>query len=184
MHKQTFTYTARSATHPERVITFTLYDHSLSLDLGVPLEQIERAIQGQETEAGAEEQSSNWLEPIALALLQRGASPFALDDVDAEAKNGSLSVTAWLRPGGLRLAPMTMAWDEVDNPTGANTFVQELERRKEKVPTQSAFIGPFNYWASWLLGGLIGAIVLGAGIRSWLKRKGRPVPRDARSDHE
>lgn len=170
MKTQTFTYTARSAVHPERVITFTLHDHSLSLDLGAPLEQIERAIQAQEGEEGQDEES-RWLRPIALSMLQRGASPFALDDVEAEVDGGGLSVTAWIRAGGLRLAPLIMTWNQVDNPAGAEAFVRELDRRKQKAPEQSSLGGPFDYWFSWLLGGLIGIVFLAVGLRSWLKKK-------------
>jgi hypothetical protein len=36
MLENTYTYTARSADHPERVVTFTLYDHSMSVELGAP----------------------------------------------------------------------------------------------------------------------------------------------------
>jgi hypothetical protein len=52
--ENTFTYTARSAYAPEKVVTFTLYDNSMSVELGVPLEHLERALAGRKEAEKAE----------------------------------------------------------------------------------------------------------------------------------
>ncbi|HPL26802.1 MAG TPA: hypothetical protein PLG21_01965 [Anaerolineae bacterium] len=78
----TYTYTARHADDPRVVVTFTLQGDSLLVDLGAPLEQIERTLQLRE--GGARLQG--WLKPVAVALLQRGTHPFSVADVYAGAR--------------------------------------------------------------------------------------------------
>jgi hypothetical protein len=166
--ENTYTYTARSAAYPEKVVTFTLYDHSMSVELGVPLEHIERAVvsEGDETEieaeAGIEHEalSHAWLKPTAVSLLQRGTRPFSVADVDARTDNDGLRVTAWARTKGLRLAPVTFSWDEVDNPEGAEAFARELKRRKGAAAYPGRFPGLLDYWASWFSMGLLLLVLL------------------------
>jgi len=163
MLESTYTYTARSAAHPEKVVTFTLYDHSMSVGLGAPLEHIERAVVSEsdeteiETEAGNEHEalSHAWLKPTAVSLLQRGTSPFNVADVDAKIDNDGLRVTAWTRTRGLRLAPVVFSWDEVDNPEGAEAFAREIKRRKRSAKYPGRFPGLLDYWASWFSMGLL-----------------------------
>jgi hypothetical protein len=138
MLENTYTYTARSADHPERVVTFTLYDHGMSVEVGAPLEHIARALQPEtgeikaEVEAEHEALSHAWLKPMAVSLRQQGTRPFNVADIDAKAEDEGLRVTAWVRTGGLRFAPITFFWERVDNPKGAGTFVEELRKRKGK----------------------------------------------------
>jgi hypothetical protein len=136
--ENTYTYTARSTDHPERVVTFTLYDHSMSVEVGAPLGHIERALQPEtgeiqaEVEAEHEALSHAWLKPMAVSLLQRGTRPFNVADIDAKAEDEGLRATAWVKTGGLRFAPITFSWERVDNPKGAGAFVEELRKRKGK----------------------------------------------------
>ena len=66
---QTYTYTARNALDPEKVVTFTLYHDSLSVSPGASLEQIEAAVSTL-TEGEAEVSDADlWLKPLAISLV-------------------------------------------------------------------------------------------------------------------
>jgi len=158
----TYTYTARHADDPRVVVTFTLQGDSLLVDLGAPLEQIERTLQLRE--GGARLQG--WLKPVAVALLQRGTHPFSVADVYAGAAGGGLRVTPWVRVGGLRLAPVPFTFTRVDNPEAAQGFVRELQRRRGIAPRPGRLPGPFDYWGGWLLTtSLAAGLIMAWGMR-------------------
>ena len=158
---ETYTYTARSAENPERVVTFTLRDSRMSVGVGAPLEQIERAVQldreeekpeeGGGTVSGAE-RPKLWLRPLAVSLVQRGTRPVHVDDVVAKLTEDWLQVRAWIRAGGLRLIPITLIDGRVDNLVAAQDFVEEVQERK----TTAGFsvFALLDYWGTWLLAGL------------------------------
>jgi hypothetical protein len=152
MDKKTYTYTARSINDPAQVITFTLYDKNMSVELGAPMEHIERAFQTtKEKNEESTDSSQAWLKPLITSLLERGTRPFHVADVEVTTENGSLNVTVWNRSGGLRLAPIIFNMGEVDNPVAAKAFEKELNRRKQVTAHPSYFPAPLDYWASWLL---------------------------------
>lgn len=175
---RTYTYTARSAENPERVVTFTLRDSRMSVGVGAPLEQVERAIQigrGEEVpeeaeaEAGSEvevpERPKLWLRPVAVSLIERGTRPIHVDDVVAKMTDDWLRVRAWIRTGGLRLIPVTLIDGRVDNPVAAQDFVEEVQERKST--TGWDLFALFDYWATWVVVG-ISALVM---FQQW-RRKG------------
>jgi hypothetical protein len=151
--ESTYTYTARSLDDPARVMTFTLHDHSLSVGMSPPLEQVERAMKEAtaERETDARIRTRPWLKPMVVSLLERTTHPFHIDDIDARVNDDRLWVRAWIRSGGLRLAPITLISGPVDNPPAAQAFVEELDRRQESAVSPSKLIGPLDYWATWLL---------------------------------
>jgi hypothetical protein len=174
--ENTFTFTARSAYAPEKVVTFTLFDESMSVELGVPLEHLERALAGreeaeeteeameaepaevqEEDEAPAAMSAYYALKPVAVSLMERGGQPFSMADVSARAEDGGLDVTAWVRAKGLRLAPVRFAWDQVDNPDGAKAFAREVRARNRVTSRPGRFDGIMDYWISWLA---FGALIL------------------------
>jgi hypothetical protein len=140
----------------------------MSVELGAPLEQLERAVVSEsdetevETEAGIEHEalSHAWLKPTAVSLLQRGTRPFSVADVDARTDKDGLRVTAWARTKGLRLAPVIFSWDEVDNSEGAEAFARELKSRKRSAKYPGRFPGLLDYWASWFSMGLLLLVLL------------------------
>ena len=174
MAKQnTYTYTARSVENPEYSVTFTLFDHRLSVGTGAPVEQMTRVLEQEGAEEEMEEekeveegeaasiaaevkkQSKLWLKPMAISLVERGTKPFHVDDVDADVEDDWLHIQGWVRAGGLRLAPVTLMKGRVDNPDAASAFVDELNERKTEA------FGPlalFDYWGAWFFAGL--AVVL------------------------
>lgn len=160
--RDTYTFTARSAENPEEMATLTLHDHQMSVELGgALLEQVEKVFQGGDAEAEgqplerAPERLPPWFKPALAWGIQQALRPFSVADVSAKATGGGLWVTAWLRVAGLRLAPMTVGWKRVDNPDAARAFVKELKKRKVSATDPGRFPGPFDYWASWVLGGFL-----------------------------
>jgi hypothetical protein len=159
--EKTYTYTARSAVDSAKTVTFTLHDHSMSVELGVPLEQIERALKSVADDSTDEQERDlqTWLRPVALALLQQGMRPFHVGDVEAELEGEGLRVTAWGRPGGLRLAPFVVAMERVDNTDAAQAFVDELGKRQGSITEPALLPGPLDYWAGWFLAGVSVALL-------------------------
>jgi hypothetical protein len=142
---------------PERVVTFTLQDHHMSVGVGAPLEQIEalvEAVEGEE-EAEPEAQPKLWLKPLAVSLVEQGRGPFRVDDVYASATEDWLQVKAWYRAAGLALTPVTLVQGRVDNPAAAHAFVEELERRKEEVGGIGGPLKLFDFWFTWVAAGLV-----------------------------
>lgn len=156
----TYTYTARSADDPDVVVTFTLDDHHMRVDLGAALEHVGRALIPEEEE-GEEARKSRLqpvLKPLAVSLIEQKTKPFHISDIDASAKGEGLRLAAWVRVGGLRLAPVMFAMKRVDNPEAAHAFVEELDRRKASAEPRQKLRGPFDYWASWFLVGFFAAL--------------------------
>jgi hypothetical protein len=181
--ENTFTYTARSTLEPERVVTFTLYDHHMSVELGGLMEHVGRALSGGEEEAeraepqeeGQEEQVPEasqrnlalaMIKPTAVSLLEMGTRPFHVRDVAADAEDGAFQVRTWVRAKGLRAAPVQFTWESVDNPEGAHAFVNELGRRQRATSYPGRFPGPMDYWVSWFLIGVLALVLF------WPRKRG------------
>lgn len=154
MEENTFTFTARSGSNPDKSATFTLNNGSVSVELGnVLVEQISKAYDSFSDEEAVQRLSS-WFKPTATGTLQKMIEPISLADFDAEMSGDALQTTAWIRAGGLRLAPVMMTWQDVDNPRGAQAFVDELQDRKETSEHVETVPDPFDYWISWFVVGL------------------------------
>jgi len=158
MNENTFTYTARSANNPNQMATFTLQDDTVTVQLGnAMLEQVERvfdSIQGEEPN-----RFTNWIEPAATGALQRVMQPIPLADFDVNMSGDALHIVAWIRVAGLRLAPIVVTWKQVDNPAGAQAFVTETQRRKETLTEAGQMPDLTDYWATWILVGLLSVIL-------------------------
>lgn len=182
--ENTFTYTARSTVEPERVVTFTLHDHHMSVELGGLIEHVERALrsegraaEGAEMEQGHEEPEAPetpqrnralaMVKPTAVSLLELSTRPFHVRDVAADADGDGFQVRTWVRAKGLRAAPVQFAWDSVDNPDGARAFVKELGRRQRETSYPGRFPGPMDYWISWFLIGVLALVLF------WPRRSDR-----------
>lgn len=175
---KTYTYTARSADNPERVVTFTLRDSRMSVGAGAPMEQVEAAIElgrgleapeeegaeeGREVEVARAERPKLWLRPVAVSLVERGTQPVHVDDVVAKLHDDWLTVKAWFRAGGLRVVPIKLIDGRVDNPVAAGDFVEEVQERK----TVTGFnpLGLLDYWATWVGLSLVALILLQSSRR-------------------
>jgi hypothetical protein len=160
----TFTYTARSTRDPDKSVTFTLHDQHLSIQLGSRLQPVE-VIGEEEEEGGLHIQTSSWLRPLLNWLLAHNLRPFHLDDVSAQVRGDGLWLSAWYRTGGLRLLPLIIILPEVDNPDGAQDFADRLRTRRDTVDSASEFFGPFDYWATWVIGGVVMLVAVISKLR-------------------
>lgn len=161
----TYTYIARSAENPEKVATFTLEDDTIAVQLGEAiLEQLVSAtalIQADNESV----QVMDWVKPIAASATQTLLRPFPLADFDASYDNGTLRATAWLRSAGLRLFPVSISWSGVDNPDAAAAFVEEVGKRKTAVVEIEGTNSIMDYWATWIVIGVSGAVLISAFLK-------------------
>lgn len=165
--ENTYTFTARSANDPRKVVTLTLHGTWLSVGMGPALEQFERA--AEDGEAGEQRSlpARLWLRPMALSLLERTRGPFPVGDVFASVDGDNLTLKAWFRAGGLRSFPVTLVDGPVDNDEAAHAFVEELKLRKSEEESAFGFLELLDYWATWILG--IGAII--GALAIWRRRQ-------------
>ena len=165
MTEDTFTFTARCRQTPDKLATFTLQNGHAQIELGNSLiEKVNRLIETVKGEDSLE--FKQLLQPVATGAVQRLVQPIPLQDFEATVSDGKFQVTGWLRSAGLRVAPIIVTWNEIDNPPAAMAFVHELEKRKKEATSQKRFPGFLDYWASW-------ATLAVAGISIpiyWLKR--------------
>jgi len=155
--ENTYTYTARSVENPEKVVTFTLHDDRMSVDIGAPVEQIARAVADvaediEEIEEAhePEKRAKVWLKPLAISLVERGTAPLRITDVEAHVHEDHLSLRSWMRLNGLRLAPLTLMAGRIDNPAAAVAFVDEVNARKKAFARGLPIFNFLNYWVTWL----------------------------------
>jgi hypothetical protein len=155
--KDTYTYTARSVEEPEKVVTFTLHDDRLAVDVASPVEQIARTLteimpdaHTTAEERAQDDQMGVWLKPLAISLFERGAGELRINDVNARLRGNQLSLKSWVRLLGLRFIPITLMKGQIDNPAAAAAFVDEVEARKEELARGLQVFKFFNYWATWV----------------------------------
>lgn len=148
-HK-TYTYTARNINNPEKVVTFTLYDGHMRVNLTGLLDQANTVASSEEKSGELKRQVSLQAKPALLKLKEGISGPIHISDVNASMEDDQLQVTLWQRMGGLRLAPVQVDMGQVDNEEAAEAFVDELEQRKEETKSNaSRFFGPLDYWIGW-----------------------------------
>lgn len=163
---QTYTYTARSVDDPDRVITFTLYDSHMRVNLTGLLEQAGTVRQAEDKPAEIKEQIKTQAKPVVTKITEEMSEPVHVNDVQASLSDEHLKVTLWQRLAGLRLAPIMFNMGKIDNKEAAKGFVKELEKRQAAEEHVGKFFGPLDYWIGWL--GMI--LVIGFLIR-WPQRK-------------
>lgn len=148
--KNTYTYAARSLDDPDVVLTFTLLDHRLRVKPGAVVEKIEKVLSSEEKPIELKEQIMEQVKPAALSMVQGFSNDIHLSDVNVDLHGESLSIFAWNRLSGLRLAPFRLKINRVDNVDAAEAFVNELNDRKASTSYAGRFIGPLDYWFSWI----------------------------------
>ena len=163
---RTLTYTARSQTEPDKIATFTLQNEQVKVELGTALmERVDNLIDNFQSDESLH--ISNVLEPATTGALHRLLQPIPLADFDATLTGDTLQLTAWLRAGGLRVAPIMVTWAEVDNPAGAAAFVDELKERRLASAKQRKLPALFDYWVSWLVVGGVSVAMPILWYRRW-----------------
>ena len=155
----TYTFTARNANDPEKVVTFTLYGDQLRVNFTGLVEKIGKISQADEKSKEAGRQIASEVQPAAMKMAQQVSGPLHVGDVKAELDGDDFTLSAWQRLGGLRLAPLWVNIGNVDNVDAAEAFVAELNNRKEIAEHPSRFFGPLDFWAGWA-GLLLGIAIL------------------------
>jgi hypothetical protein len=163
---ETYTYTARNVNDPDRVVTFTLYDGHMKVNLTGLFDQASTVRQAEEKTTELKQQISTQAKPAAMKLAEEYSGPVHVSDVQANLSNENLQVTLWQRLGGLRLVPILFNMGKIDNEDAAEAFVEELKVRQKETAHAGKFFGPLDYWIGWL--GL--ALVIGLLIR-WPRRE-------------
>ena len=156
-HK-TYTYTARNINDPDKVVTFTLYDGHVRVNLSGLLDQANILVSSEEKSDELKHQVRLQAKPALLKLKEGISGPVHISDVNASFEDEQFRVKLWPRVGGLRLAPVQVDMGQVDNEDAAEAFVNELEQRKESESDARKFFGPLDYWLGWA--GLLLLIVL------------------------
>jgi hypothetical protein len=158
MSEKTMTFTARDAYAPDKIATFTLQNGSVAIDFGEKLrQQVEQALDKISNEQAGVLASA--AKPVVSASLQKLLQPFPLEDFAASFDGDSLKTRAWVRAGGLRLAPVVLNWQQVDNPAAAAAFVDALEQRQTETGGFSRLLSPLDYWLIWVLVGVTAVII-------------------------
>ena len=156
----TYTYTARNAEDPGKVLTFTLQGDYLKVNLTGLADNVSQLL---EEEGDTEEiikQLTSQAKPTSLKVLEEVSGPLHVSDVKGQLTGQTgeeLKIKAWKRIGGLRAAPLILKMGRVDNPRAAEDFLAELQSRKESSSRISKFFGPLDYWLGWI--GLIGLVL-------------------------
>lgn len=163
----TYTFTARSAENPDKVITFTLYGEYLRINLTDVVDRLGRIATAEERGAEIREQIKSHAQPTTAKFIENVTGPVHLRDVNARFDGERFSLSAWKRALGLRLAPIYFSMGTIDNPDAAQSFVNELERRKESSEHIGKFFGPLDYWMGWA--GVVLGITL---LLNWPESKG------------
>ena len=160
MNHKTYTYTARSVDDVNKVVTFTLLNGHMRVGLTGLLDQAQAIASAEEKSEELKRQAVVQARPTLLKIKEEISGPIKIGDVNASLSGDRLKVTMWPRMGGLRVAPVRINMGHVDNPDAAESFVDELEKRKETADARS-FFGPLDYWVGWM--GLL--LLIGLFIR-------------------
>lgn len=161
MEGNTFTFTAREIENPDKIATFTLQNGDVSVQLGNAM--LTQVVDTLESESEQSEEDANLVDltkASALGTVQKVLHSIPVYDFDVDLEDQKLHTTAWIRTGGLRAVPMSVTWDEVDNPEAARAFVREVNERKKAAPQVNKMPSILDYWAGWLVVGVSGLVFL------------------------
>ncbi|MDY6846201.1 MAG: hypothetical protein SVP52_03590 [Chloroflexota bacterium] len=155
----TYTFTARNEKNPEKVITFTIIDDYLKVNLTGLIDQVSDLVEEDTREEAIKTLFSTQSGSALYKAIERLSGPVHINDVSYNLEGKQFKLTLWKRLAGLRVAPITIAMGDVDNPEGAAQFIDTLMARQELAEGHSVFAGPLDYWITWI-GMLIGLIIL------------------------
>jgi hypothetical protein len=155
----TYTYTARNEKNSDRVLTFTIFDNYLKVNLTGLVDQVSELAEEEDRKATLKAIVKTQSGTALYKALERLSGPVHINDVTPFFEEGQFKLTFWKRLAGLRFAPITIAMGEVDNPEAAASFIDTLLDRKKAADEPGFFSGPLDYWVTWL-GMLAGLIIL------------------------
>ena len=159
-NETTYTYTARNAIDPNKVVTFTLINEHMRVNLTGFLDQAGEISDAEDKHDEIKRQISTQAKPTAMKLVENVTGPVHVNDVNMNLVGDEMKVTLWQRLAGLRLAPIQFNMGQVDNVDSAKAFEEELSSRQETATYGGKFFGPLDYWLGWAgLALLIGFLV-------------------------
>jgi len=155
----TYTYTARDQENPDSVVTFTIFEKYLKVNLTGLLDRVSKMGEKEDREKAIKSLLSTQSSSAIYKALERLSGPVHIKDVSPYFEEGQFKLTFWKRLAGLRVAPITISIGNVDNPEAAGQFIETLIERQNQTESPGVFSGPLDYWVTWI-GLLIGLIVL------------------------
>ena len=162
----TYTYTARNKDNPNRVVTFTIFDDYLKVNLTGLIDQVSEVVEGEDRQAAVKEFLTTQSGTAIHKVLERLSGPVHINDVSPYFEDGALKLISWRRIAGLRFAPIVLMMGNVDNPEAAGQFIETLMERQSQSDTPGIFTGPLDYWATWI------AMVIGViALIKWPRKK-------------
>lgn len=162
----TYTYTARSKDNPDRVMTFTIFEDYLKVNLTGLVDQVSEVIDNEDPQEAAKALFSTQSGTALYKVMERLSGPVHINDVTPSLEEGVLKLTFWRRVAGLRFAPIILLMGKVDNPEAAGQFIDTLMERQGQTDTPGIFAGPLDYWATWF------AVVIGIFVLiKWPRKK-------------
>ena len=155
----TYTYTARNKQNPDKVVTFTIFENYMKVNLTGLIDRISGIAEEEDREKAIKSFVSTQSGSALYKAVEGLSGPVHINDVNPFLEEGAFKLTFWKRIAGLRVAPITLSIGEVDNPEAAAQFVDTLLDRQEQAEDPGVFAGPLDYWGTWI-GMLVGLIVL------------------------
>ena len=165
-HENTYTFTARNVNNPNKVVTFTLINEHMRVNLTGLFDQVKEIGGAEDKSDKIKQQISTQAKPAALKMIEDISGPVHVSDVNLHLMGDELDVTLWQRVAGLRLAPVRLNMGQIDNVDSATAFREELTHRKASATHIGKFFGPLDYWIGWVgLVLLVGILIKWPGKR-------------------
>lgn len=155
----TYTYTARDKENPNRVMTFTIFENHLKVNLTGLIDQVSEAVEEENQQATIKDFFATQSGSALYKAVERLSGPVHINDVSPFFEEGQFRLTLWKRMAGLRFAPITLSIGNVDNPEAAAQFIDTLIERQDQTEKPGFFAGPLDYWITWIAL-LLGVIIL------------------------
>jgi hypothetical protein len=140
------TLTLHETNRPDRPITFTLDGNLFQLDI--------RALFAPEQPEPGIPPKQPWEERLAMMtkkIIEPFSGPVHVKDVLFLAQGENITVQIWKRARGLRLAPMVIGLNGIDDPQAAANFADLVRERSLAAPRPGRYAGPLDYWGAWAL---------------------------------
>ena len=154
----TYTYTARNKDNPDKVMTFTIFEDYLKVNLTGLVEQVTDVVEEEDKGEAVKDIISTQSGTTLYKALERISGPVHINDVDPTFEDGQLKLMFWKRIAGLRFAPIVLSMGNIDNPEAADQFLATLSERQNQAVKPGFFSGPMDYWVTWL-GLVLGLII-------------------------
>jgi len=145
----TYTYTGRSQDNPNKVITFTIYDDYMKINLTGLVDQVSEIVDEEDQGSAIREFLSTQSGSAIYKAVERLSGPVHINDVSPVLNDTNLKLVFWKRIAGLRFAPLVFSLENVDNPQAAQQFIDKVSERQQSSEAPGFFSGPLDYWGTW-----------------------------------